>query len=306
MIDFYLWANNRVRILVSTYCNLDCIYCHNEGAPKRLDEMSLELYDYIIGLMEYTNNYPDSITFTGGEPLISNNLEYFIDKIKHKIKHKTVITNGILLTENRLNSLIKAGVNKIRLGIDSFLQNKSRPSNIFPKNKFNAIDTIEYVKKSNLEFELNIVISNFNIDELGWIVNYCITNRISAKFFSLLKIGKYGEDTKRGIIYNDSLFSFDIFQGIIKSSSKNNNVIHSTYNNGIDHRFDFTDFVLRYCGYLCPSGMCYVTGTRIDPNGWVSACMERQGQNRINTTDPYPYAVDKINNSMKNRCASRV
>ena len=24
-----------------------------------------------------------------------------------------------------------------------------------------------------------------------------------AKFFSLLKIGKYGEDTKHGIIYND-------------------------------------------------------------------------------------------------------
>lgn len=303
MIKLNLWANNRLRILVSTYCNIDCFYCHNEGASKQKNEMSVGLFNYIVSIMEYSNSYPTNITFTGGEPLVSDNLEYFIEKVKSNVKYITVITNGILLTEDRLNSLISSGVTKIRLGIDSFLQEKSRPSLYYPVKNFSAFDIVERVKSSKASFELNVVISDYNVDELEWIINYCISNKISTKFFSLLRIEKYGLNDIRGKIYNEALIGSNAFSELIMSRFTNN-IKYNIYNNGVDHLFDFGKFTLRYCGYLCPVGMCYMTGTRIDPNGWVYACMERQGQRKIETSDSIQSAINKMTDSIKNKCVS--
>jgi GTP 3',8-cyclase len=38
---------------------------------------------------------------------------------------------------------------------------------------------------------------------------------------------------------------------------------------------------IRYCRYLCPFNLCWVTGTRLDPWGFVFNCMVNRGLDRI-------------------------
>lgn len=42
---------------------------------------------------------------------------------------------------------------------------------------------------------------------------------------------------------------------------------------------------VRYCRYLCPYGLCALTGTRVDAEGYAYVCMANRGLDRIHGTE---------------------
>jgi MoaA/NifB/PqqE/SkfB family radical SAM enzyme len=82
---------------------------------------------YIRNIIEEGGSKLRSITFSGGEPLLHPELETIVSMYSDACEERTVITNGILLTEGRLQSLREAGVSKFRIGVDSLI-GPSRPS----------------------------------------------------------------------------------------------------------------------------------------------------------------------------------
>ena len=61
------------------------------------------------------------ITFSGGEPLLHPNLDDLIRRIRSHGLIATLITNGLLLTPDRIQRLNRAGLDSLQISIDNVL-----------------------------------------------------------------------------------------------------------------------------------------------------------------------------------------
>jgi uncharacterized protein len=100
-------------------CNLQCSYCNTETASPRTPKMSLDLWKRVARLLiENSREHHVSIEFHGGEPLLLDDdwlLEaagyaFELGKKTGKQVQVPMVTNGTLLTAERLKRLKDAGV----------------------------------------------------------------------------------------------------------------------------------------------------------------------------------------------------
>jgi len=177
-----IWANNRARILITSKCNMNCTYCHNEGQPKNSANISDGLIQRIYDLMSIEDTKLDAISFSGGEALLHPKIFNYIEKLSTKSHVRSLITNGLLIDNNKITDIFNSGITKIRLGVDSITQDRSRPTSL-NRHKQHITNIIELLMNRGIHFELNVVLSDFNANDYDKIVDFCITNKISAKFF---------------------------------------------------------------------------------------------------------------------------
>ena len=96
-------------------CNLDCAYCNEYdkiSAPVPLDAM-LRRIDKLGDLGTTI------ITLSGGEPTLHPDLDAIIARIRERGAIATLITNGLLLTPDRIQALNRAGLDYLQISIDN-------------------------------------------------------------------------------------------------------------------------------------------------------------------------------------------
>ncbi len=94
-------------------CNLACTYCNEFDAvskPVPLDEMHRRI-DRLADLGTTI------ITISGGEPMLHPDLDEVIARIRRR--GATLITNGYLLTPERIRRLNRAGLDYLQISIDN-------------------------------------------------------------------------------------------------------------------------------------------------------------------------------------------
>lgn len=105
-----------IQLEPSAQCNLKCRMCtldKNIHGDKLLTRSNFDRLLENIGTLK-------TINFTGmGESLLNPNLEYFITRSKNKGISTNFVTNGQLLTAARVSSLIRAGLDKLSISIES-------------------------------------------------------------------------------------------------------------------------------------------------------------------------------------------
>jgi MoaA/NifB/PqqE/SkfB family radical SAM enzyme len=106
-------------------CNLDCAYCNEydkTSSPVPLDAM-LRRIDR-LGELGTT-----IITLSGGEPTLHPDLDSIVGRIRERGAIATLITNGLLLTADRIRRLNRAGLDYLQISIDNV-----RPDEISKKS----------------------------------------------------------------------------------------------------------------------------------------------------------------------------
>jgi MoaA/NifB/PqqE/SkfB family radical SAM enzyme len=96
-------------------CNLSCAYCNEydkTSEPVNVEEMSRRI-DRLAALGTL------AITFSGGEPLLHPELETLVERIRSHNIIATLITNGYLLTAERVKRLNRAGLDYLQISIDN-------------------------------------------------------------------------------------------------------------------------------------------------------------------------------------------
>jgi len=96
-------------------CNLACTYCNEFDAvspPVPIGEM-LRRVDLLAGLGTTI------ITISGGEPMLHPELDQIIRHIRKRGALATLITNGYLLNEPRIEQLNRAGLDYLQISIDN-------------------------------------------------------------------------------------------------------------------------------------------------------------------------------------------
>src|SRR5271154_1715723 len=96
-------------------CNLDCGYCNEYDktpAPVPLPTM--------LGRIDRLAELGTTIiTLSGGEPTLHPDLDAIIRRIRDRGAIATLITNGLLLSADRIRALNRAGLDYLQISIDN-------------------------------------------------------------------------------------------------------------------------------------------------------------------------------------------
>jgi len=111
-----------VRISLTDRCNFDCVYCHNEGLGDTRgpmepadDEMSA---DDVVRFLQVAREFGvESVKFTGGEPMLRQDLEEIIRRTPDGME-TSLTTNGTYLP-GRADALREAGLSRVNVSQDA-------------------------------------------------------------------------------------------------------------------------------------------------------------------------------------------
>ena len=127
-------------------CNLSCAYCNefdSHSKPVSLEEM----YRRIDRLASFGITI---ITISGGEPLLHPELDQVIRHIRRHRIIAGLITNGYLLTANRIEQLNRAGLEHLQISIDNL-----NPDDV-SKKSLKVLDKKLQLLAEHAEFGVNI------------------------------------------------------------------------------------------------------------------------------------------------------
>ncbi len=115
-----------LRVSVTDRCNFRCQYCMPaEGLPwlERREILSFEEIARLVRLLSAMG--VRDVRLTGGEPLVRRNFPHLVELLSEieDVDDLSVTTNGFLL-ERDAEKLVRAGVNRFNVSVDSLQQDR--------------------------------------------------------------------------------------------------------------------------------------------------------------------------------------
>lgn len=180
-------------LLITNRCNLKCVMCRQWRQPIVEDELSSEDWKRII--TDLKKNGIRNIHFTGGEPLLRNDLCELISYSSQNGFVTGLTTNGILLRRDALEGFIDAGLRSIAVSMDGAKDAYERirgVPNSFKKIEEAILITAKMKKKRKIDASINFTLMKDNIrelknvkrfaDEVGIPIAVCILDKNSYLF----------------------------------------------------------------------------------------------------------------------------
>lgn len=164
-------AEHRVLQLHPTRrCNLRCLHCYSDSGPDRseeLDERTLREAISDAAREGYT-----VAGFSGGEPLLYGGLPRMLDHAHAFGLTTTVTTNGIPLTERRIDALTgRADLLAISLDGMPSSHNRMRAHG----RAFELMsDRLPAVRRSGIPFGFIFTLTQHNVNELDWVARFAV------------------------------------------------------------------------------------------------------------------------------------
>ncbi len=149
MIAFGLVSKNHAvlaHIIPMRRCNLSCTYCNeydDVSKPVAIETM-YERLDHLASLGA------SIVTISGGEPLLHPDLDLIIARIRRNGMIAGMITNGYLLTADRVKRLNVAGLDHLQISIDNV-----QPDDV-SKKSLKVLDRKLQLLAEHADFHVNI------------------------------------------------------------------------------------------------------------------------------------------------------
>lgn len=115
-------------ILTTMACNMNCVYCFEQGALSSSSmnrDMVSHVCEWLLQRVDEVRPQNLAITFFGGEPLLNLDAVYALsEKLFHETKERRVrltldlITNGIFLNRSVVEKLIPLGLQWVKVTLD--------------------------------------------------------------------------------------------------------------------------------------------------------------------------------------------
>lgn len=169
--------SHEFRVVITPFCNYRCFFCHSEGFIEEFTPLLLSPRDYgFVAKAGKTLWGWDTLTITGGEPLVSPIYREVCEKIAKEGVRITTVTNASLISSPK-----KLLANNSQLNISIHTMNQAVYKRItcssYPLSQ--VIDTIVAIRSEfpNMPIHLNsTVIRNLNDDiqdmeRLIWFAN---------------------------------------------------------------------------------------------------------------------------------------
>ena len=127
-------------------CNLTCAYCNEYDNFSKAVPL-----DIMVRRIELLGNLKTGVvTLSGGEPLLHPELDSVIEAIRRNATLAGLITNGYLLTADRVKRLNDAGLDYLQISIDNVMPDE------VSKKSLKVLDKKLQVLAEHADFHVNI------------------------------------------------------------------------------------------------------------------------------------------------------
>lgn len=156
-------------------CNIKCATCIASSEPEKEGILSLKEIEDILNKIEKSDNKPDILVLSGGEPTIHPEFINILKFVSKKdFKHIILITNGIILAEDiRLSQFLKTLNKKIEI----YLQFDSTTPKVLEELRGEDLSNIRLKSLENLnKFDIpttlvSVVKKGLNENEICDVIN---------------------------------------------------------------------------------------------------------------------------------------
>ncbi|WP_111415399.1 pyrroloquinoline quinone biosynthesis protein PqqE [Billgrantia lactosivorans] len=170
-------------------CPLQCAYCSNPldfAAVK--EELTTE--EWLDVLAQARAMGAVQMGFSGGEPLVRQDLEALVAEARRLGFYTNLITSGLGLDEARIASLHAAGLDHIQISLQASDPDVAAAVAGSPKAHARKLAMARAVKAAGYPMVLNVVLHRHNIDELDAIIALC--DELGADAVELANCQMYG------------------------------------------------------------------------------------------------------------------
>jgi len=178
----------------TSQCNLDCLYCYNiwkipgkEHSHFNSYKQSLKTLKKLFKIANVTN-----VTFTGGEPLLSERISEQILFCRLKKANVTVITNGNSANKEKYKELLDLGVGLFELPLHS---HDSKIHDYLSRKPYSHLKVVNLIK-SLLELKANVVVdivlNKINTNDIAQTLKYIKSLGINRVMLTRFNVGGEG------------------------------------------------------------------------------------------------------------------
>lgn len=174
---FQKYRLQRLHIGVSWACNERCVHCYFPN-NSRNGIMSKSLFDTILIQAKEKNVL--NLTLSGGEPMLNDNLVYFIKQCRTNNFSINLLSNLTLLTEAILEEIIATPLLSVQTSLYSMDEQVhdaiTKQKGSFTKTKH----AIELLHKNNIPMQINCPVMRQNKDSYKSVLEWAKSMNIEA------------------------------------------------------------------------------------------------------------------------------
>ena len=261
--------DKELRLIVTRNCNYNCYFCHGEGVDKGSNEVfDSKDYEFLVEFCKKKYGW-NTVTLTGGEPLIRNDISDIIDVLsKHGMKI-TVVSNGELI--DRRMDIFKS-IDRLNVSIHSL--NSETYHNIIQKN--NKLDKVIHNLSQlrnlnkNIDIRINMTIvrgQNSSIGDMKEIINLAKKINASVKIIELFSQDKEKVvplyEIKQNLlklnfkVFEEETHKITMYDGVTKiilskifCAAAEDRYNPNRYCNSLNDLFISPDGVIKLCRYI--------------------------------------------------------
>ncbi len=267
--DLFLLAIN-----LTKRCNLACAHCYMDAETLKQGGEGELTTEEVRGLLDDIAGHSTEtmVVLTGGEPLLRGDLEELVAHGAGRGLAMVVGTNGVALTERRVQSLKTAGTMGVGISVDSLDPGKHDAFRGLPGAWEKTMAGIESCKRHGLPFQIHFSVTEANAGEVPSMIAFARAAgaRVLNVFFLVC--------TGRGESMSDiSPITYErVLNQLVAAQEQSRDLLIrarcAPHYKRIAYQRDPASTLTRAAGYEgggCLAGIHYC---RITPEGGVTAC----------------------------------
>ncbi len=195
---------------VTARCNLKCLHCHVGAQEEALKELTTLEGKKLIEELRKVNEFR-MLVYTGGEPLVRQDLFELLDYSARLGFINVIATNATLITKKVAQELKKRGVRGAAVSIDSpdpLIHNRIRNH----ENAFDlALQGIKALAEEGIPLQINVTAMEYNFESLGGLLELAERYKaIVVLMYQLIPVGRGGaiRNASLDIEQNEILLKF--------------------------------------------------------------------------------------------------
>ena len=174
-------------------CNVHCLHCGSDcKASSEIPDMPAEdFFRALDKITPHVDPHKVLIIISGGEPLVRKDLENIGRELYRREYPWGIVTNGLALTDNRLQSLRRAGLRSISVSLDGLADSHNWLRG-HPQSFDRALDAIRNIARCpELAWDVITCVNKRNLTQLPELKEELVESGVKAwRLFTIFPMGR--------------------------------------------------------------------------------------------------------------------